>query len=144
MSCAGTKTYLHDVLYQLDGDTVASSISVLGEGIGSAGAKKLASAFGNVSSSAAVQLERLYLMNNDIGDDGLVSLLNVLKPFSSLHTLNLNGNKITRVGAEALAVFIRESPSLRNVYLLNNPIGADGRDFLFSVLQFRAEIQAFY
>ena len=48
-------------------------------------------------------LTKLYLTDNNIGDDGAKALAEALKVNAVLTELNLNWNEIGPVGAEALA-----------------------------------------
>ncbi len=68
-------------------------------------------------------LERLNLLGNGIGDDGLRSLLEA--DGFALETLSLTGNKITDEGASAVADS-ENAAGLRVLHLSRNEIGDDG------------------
>lgn len=78
-------------------------------------------------------LERLYLQNNDLSNEGVEMLAKCIgKGFlPKLHTLNVANNQCGDIGAIALTDTIQNTKhSLRNLYLYNNCIGDLGAEAL--------------
>ncbi|XP_042293591.1 MHC class II transactivator isoform X2 [Sceloporus undulatus] len=71
---------------------------------------------------------------NEIGDEGVLSLCKVLPRLHSLETLNLSRNKITDLGAERLSAALPSLPSLKTLSLYNNRIGDAGAEHLAEML----------
>jgi Leucine Rich repeat len=78
-------------------------------------------------------LERLYLQDNSLSDDGVEMLAACVVEgwLPALHTLNLASNVVGNTGAAALAEAINHKNScLRNIYLYDNKIGDLGAEAL--------------
>ncbi|CAF1203604.1 unnamed protein product [Adineta ricciae] len=83
-----------------------------------------------------IALERLYLSNNQIGDDGVEHLSSALSlnGNSTLTHLCLASNRITDVGAMHIANMLETNRSLVNLMLGRNKIRDDGLQKLVEVL----------
>lgn len=91
--------------------------------IGSEGAKALASAI----QSPASTLEILFLLHNNVRDDGCVEIANALHQNQSIQTLCLCANNIFPKGAKAIATAISlKTSSLIELNLNGNRIGNFG------------------
>lgn len=103
--------------------TVGSSLRILdlsGNTVGDAGAEKLAERM----KSNQCKLEYLGLKNASVGDYGLLKLADGLATDRSLHTLDLQYNPITDVGAGHILKSIYNTESIQSVvasnHVLNN------------------------
>ena len=98
-----------------------------------------------ISSGALASLEKLYLDNNQIGDEGMIALAEAITPnmdgkgaLASLKDLRLYENRIGDAGFEALAKAITPRDgkgalaSLETLSLQMNDIGGDGKMALSS------------
>jgi Leucine Rich repeat len=68
-------------------------------------------------------LQTLLLDSCEIGDEGAVALVEVMRSCPNLRELNLSDNKIGDAGVIALAEGLRASPSLQVLGLINNKYG---------------------
>ena len=83
-------------------------------------------------------LQKLYLVNNDIGDDGVVTLTEYFRHHNSLQELNLSGNQITTAGVSTL---IRYTCFLKCLHLCHNDIGDDGAEKVADELKHYCSLQ---
>ena len=70
-------------------------------------------------------LQELYMLGNQIGDDGITAIALSLS-YSSITLLDVNGCGISIVGVRSLAEAISSNQNIRILGLLNNPITVDG------------------
>lgn len=84
-------------------------------------------------------LETLDLSYNLIGDDGVLSLSQMLLPnhYSSLKILSLNKNGISNDGVQYLAEMLQTNQTLTELSLSDNEIGNEGVKQLANVLTYR-------
>ena len=102
----------------------ASKVRVLdlsSNGIGAAGAEKLA---GLLSLSAS--LAKLDLSSNKLGSSGTEALRGSLRDNGTLTALNLRDNDIDVAGATALATALRTNGALSTLWLGKNKVGDEG------------------
>ena len=97
------------------------------ERIADEGAEQLAAAL----RTSAVR--ELFLLDNEIGDQGIVCIANALKSNRSLTELYLNGNGIGDEGVRSLCASFADSP-LTLLNLSSNPISHRGAQFLAEML----------
>ncbi len=70
-------------------------------------------------------IEKLYLANNSIGDEGLIALINALDN-DTVTFLDLNNNAITNRGGLAIATLLEKNKRLATLGLSQNLIGSEG------------------
>ena len=97
------------------------------ERIADEGAEQLAAAL----RTSAVR--ELFLLDNEIGDQGIVCIANALKSNRSLTELYLNGNGIGDEGVRSLCASFADSP-LTLLNISSNPISHRGAQFLAEML----------
>jgi len=140
----GPKASLQDVLEALNAGACVGRIQLLGQHFGDSGSEELANALRASIERGTCKTHSIYLMNNDIKDNGLIAILQALKGNKTVTSLNFNGNKVGNDGARALADYVRVEPTIQNVYLMNNPVGNDGIDALSSAKQDIPTVQLFF
>jgi len=87
-----------------------------------------------LNSSAQCSIQELNLDNNHLGDDGMVTLAEVLKENTTLTSVSLDQNAITDVGCEALAASLTFNSTLVRLSIKANQIGDDGATALANML----------
>ncbi|OMJ81006.1 hypothetical protein SteCoe_18619 [Stentor coeruleus] len=82
---------------------------------------------GSLLAMTECSLEILYLNGNEIGDEGLLSLI-VAMNSDKVHikTLHLGDNEFTSVGVKLIADFLETDKDLRRLYLNDNQIDLEG------------------
>ncbi len=99
--------------------------------ITSVGASILAQAF-----NSSCKLETLYLSDNNVGDDGVYSLVETLSTNNNtLRILSLGNNGITDQGAKYLAQIIKTSKTLIHLWLNENNISDEGVRILINTIE---------
>lgn len=84
-------------------------------------------------SNESCQLQRLYISNTCIGNDGAQALAAAKN--RSLRVLSLTCSGITVAGAKALSTFLQDNPTLVRLTLDGNSIGNEGLEVLAEGLQ---------
>ncbi|KAI3890404.1 hypothetical protein MKX03_028226 [Papaver bracteatum] len=86
--------------------------------------------------SSHAGLTEIYLSGLNLGDEGAIALVNVLKDFTpSLEVLDLAGNVITPAAASALAACIAAKESLAKLKLSKNKLKDEGTILIARALQ---------
>ena len=80
-------------------------------------------------------LEKIYLGNNEIGDEEAKHLAEALKVNKSLKEIDLWSNKIGDEGAKHLAEALKVNTSLKEINLRYNNIGVEGAKHLAEMLK---------
>ena len=70
-------------------------------------------------------LQQLYISDNDIGDDGIFTIAGALGD-CKISKLSVNNCGITLTGIRSLATVISSHHTIRELWLLNNPITVEG------------------
>ena len=71
-------------------------------------------------------IQELYVVNNNISDDGAIAISEYLKTNNTLQSLNLAENNITSVGAKRISEVIKSSMILQTLDISQNNISDDG------------------
>ena len=79
-------------------------------------------------------ITKLFLFNDNVGDEGAIQLAEALKVNKSLTTLGLVRNNIGVVGATSLAAALKINTSLKELHLNHNHIGDMGATALLDAL----------
>ncbi|UJR06628.1 hypothetical protein I4U23_010912 [Adineta vaga] len=97
------------------------------------GASILANALNNTENI----LEELQLLDNRIGDDGVLHLAKVLSiNENNLKVLDLTTNRISNVGAKYLAEMIQTNERLTALHIAGNEIGNQGIQMIINAIQY--------
>ena len=70
-------------------------------------------------------LQQLYMMNNNIGDDGISAIAGALGN-CKINILDVQGCGITLTGTRSLAAAVSSNHTIRELWLLGNPITVEG------------------
>lgn len=100
-----------------------TSLDLASTGITVLGAENLAE---GILAKPHCHLASLSLLNNDISDDGAVSIAAALHDNTSLSFLNLQANRIGNRGAMQLAAMLELNSSLSQLHVASNAIGHRG------------------
>jgi len=118
----------------LQGNTSVRELRLRNNRITARGAKVLSERL--CTNACAVRF--VDLSDNNLGDDGGVAFALSFRDKKSRRNLmgvNLSGNSIGWIGAQAIADGIKSSSSIRTVDLSHNPIGAKGFEAIGNALQ---------
>lgn len=120
---------VEDLTRCLRENSTLESLDISNTTMGNDGARALSELL-----AANTPLNSLTLAGNRIGDAGAEALFDAITQNTNLTALDLNDNDIHDWGAEVLAKILGNSPrlrhALREVYLLGNPIGENGKTAL--------------
>ena len=110
-----------------------SHITITDCQLGDDGWRLLALAIG---SSKHKSLQKMLLLSCNVSDEGSVDIITALSMHPHLHTLNLVGNRLNKLGCKALATLLRHScNTLGSLNLANNEINDEGIDALVPALK---------
>ena len=110
-----------------------SHITITDCQLGDDGWRLLALAIG---SSKHKSLQKVLLLSCNVSDEGSVDIITALSMHPHLHTLNLVGNRLNKLGCKALATLLRHScNTLGSLNLANNEINDEGVDALVPALK---------
>lgn len=84
-----------------------------------------------MANSPSINIKRLSLATNNIGDDGAVAIAEMLTKNRTLESIDLSNNLIDYDGFVALAQAMVENQTLKEIYLDGNYAGAMGSSAFF-------------
>ena len=86
-------------------------------------------------------LQRLYLDNNQISDEGATALAQAMKGNTTMQELYLGHNQISDEGATALAQALKGNTTLQQLYLGSNQISDEGATALANAMKGNTTLQ---
>ena len=92
----------------------------------------------------SVNVVKINLESNDIGDAGASALADALKVNTTLTEINLGSNEIGDDGASALADALKVNTTLTKIVLCCNPIGDAGASALADALKVNTTLTEIY
>ena len=75
-------------------------------------------------------LQNLYMNSNSIGDDGISAIARELGNCCEIDLLGVMKCGFTLTGARSLATALSSHPTIRELYLLHNPITVEGAQLI--------------
>lgn len=108
--------------------------------IGDEGAEEV----GRALEDSTRNCKKLYLVGNNIGDRGIMSIAKALRTNSTLTYLNLGMNKIGNEGAKEIATALKSNATLQTLSLARNSVAIEGATAIATALETNCTLSNLY